>query len=418
VGREQPRVVIVGGGFGGLYAAKALRRAPVRVTLLDRNNHHLFQPLLYQVATAGLSPGDIAHPIRGILRRQRNAEVLLAEAAAVDVAGRRVILTDGEVPYDYLVLATGVTHHYFGHDEWARRAPGLKTLEDALAIRALFLTAFERAEREVDPGRRSALLTFVIVGGGPTGVELAGAMAEMAHRALARDFRRIDPRGARVILLEGSPRVLPSFPEDLSRSARDQLASLGVEVRTVALVTGIEPGRVRVGGEVLETENVFWAAGVVASPLGASLGAPLDRFGRVKVLPDLSVPDRPEVMVIGDLAALADASGRAVPGVCPAAVQMGRYAARRIRDLLAGRATPPFRYRDKGTLATIGRAAAVADFGRIRITGLAAWVAWLTIHIYFLIGFRNRLLVMIQWAWAYVRSERGARLITYQKPGR
>lgn len=410
----EPRIVVVGGGFAGLYAARTLRRARARVTLVDRDNHHLFQPLLYQVATAALSPGEIAQPIRRILRAQRNTQVLLAEAIGVDVVAREVVLADGRIPYDYLILATGATHAYFGHDEWARVAPGLKTLEDALAMRRIFLLAFETAERESDAGGRESLLTFVIVGAGPTGVELAGAMAEMACHTLSRDFRRIDPGSARVILLEGGPRVLPAYPEDLSTRARNQLEKLGVTVRTGAVVTGIEPGVVHVGSETIRTQNVFWAAGVLASPLGATLGAPLDRSGRVKVQPDLSIPGHPEVLVAGDLASVTAPGGRPVPGVAQAAIQMGRYAARRILDSIESRPTPPFRYFDKGTLATIGRAAAVADFGRVHVSGWIAWMAWLTIHIYFLIGFRNRLFVLLQWAWAYVRWERGVRLITHQ----
>jgi NADH:ubiquinone reductase (H+-translocating) len=417
-GSPSPHVVIVGGGFGGLYAAKELGGAPVRVTLLDRRNYHLFQPLLYQVATAMLSPGDIAEPLRYILRRDKNIQVLLAEAAGVDVANRRVRLTDGEVPYDYLILATGATHSYFGHPEWSARAPGLKTLEDAIKIRARFLDAFERAEREADEGRRQALLTFVIIGGGPTGVELAGTMSEIARRFFPPEFRRIDAKTTRILLLEGGPRVLPVYPESLSASALRQLEKLGVEVRTRALVTAIEPGAVHVGSETISTENIFWAAGVAASPLGASLGVAMDRFGRVPVEPDLSLPGHPEVFVVGDLAAVKDAEGKIVPGVAPAAMHMGRHAARMILRDQRGRPRVPFVYRDRGSLATIGRAAAVADLKRFHLSGLSAWLAWLFVHIFFLIGFQNRLFVLAQWAWAYLGFNPSTRLITYYEGGR
>jgi NADH dehydrogenase len=418
-----PRVVIVGGGFGGLYAARELAEAPVEVLLVDRRNHHLFQPLLYQVATAALNPSDIATPIRRILRRQRNAEVILGEAVAVDVAAKLVRLRDAEVRYDFLIVATGATHSYFQHDEWARFAPGLKTIEDALAIRRRVLSAFEAAERADDEAARRAWLTFVVVGGGPTGVELAGALAELARHALARDFRRIDPAQARVVLVEAADRVLTAFAGDLSESAAEQLARLGVEVRRHAPVTAIDAGGVTLGKsgaagaapageEHIASRTVLWAAGVAASPLARSLGAPLDRAGRVKVEPDLTIPGHPEVSVIGDLAALLEESGRPVPGVAPAAIQEGRHAARNVRRALAGKPREKFRYRDKGSLATIGRAAGVADFGRVRLHGFLAWVAWLAVHIFFLIGFRNRVLVMIEWAWAYVTYDRGARLIT------
>ncbi|MFN7952469.1 MAG: FAD-dependent oxidoreductase [bacterium] len=412
----RPRVVIVGGGFGGLYAARGLARAPVDVTLVDRRNHHLFQPLLYQVATAGLSPGDIAQPIRAILRDQCNLTVLLADARAVDLARRRVVLVDGELRYDHLILATGATHAYFGHPEWAELAPGLKSLEDAIAIRSRFLSAFEEAERERDARRQQALLTFVIVGAGPTGVELAGTMAEMARVCLASDFRFIDPTLARVILFEGGPRVLPTYTEPLSASAKRQLERLGVDVRVGATVSDMGRGWVESGGERIETECVFWAAGVAASPLGASLGVPLDKAGRVIVESDLSVPGHPEVAVIGDLASVAKRDGSPVPGVAPAAIQMGRYAAARVRAAVAGRSVAPFRYRDKGSLATIGRAAAVGMAGPLRFTGFTAWLAWLLVHLYFLIGFRNRVIVLIQWAWAYLTAQRGARLITHYAP--
>jgi len=406
-----PRVVILGGGFGGLYAARALRRARARVTLVDRRNHHVFQPLLYQVATAALNPSDIAVPIRHILSRQANVEVILGEAASVDVAGRRVILTDGEIPYDYLIVATGATHSYFGRDEWAPFAPGLKTIDDALEIRRRILLAFEAAERETDRDRRAAWLTFVIVGGGPTGVELAGAIAEIARRILREDFRRIDPRSARVLLAEAGPRLLPAFDAGLAEKTERSLRALGVEVLTGSPVTAIDATGVSIGERRVAARIVLWAAGVAASPLARSLGAPLDRAGRVPVAPDLTLPGHPEVFVIGDLAALRQ-DGRPVPGVAPAAKQMGRQTARNILRALRGLPYRPFRYRDAGSLATIGRAAAVADFGRIRLWGLPAWLAWLVIHIYFLIGFRNRLLVILQWAWLYLRCESGARLIT------
>ncbi len=409
-----PHVVIIGGGFGGLYAARELRRAPVRVTVIDHHNHHLFQPLLYEVATAALSPGEIAEPIRHILRRQRNTCVRLAEVIGIDVTARQVKLSNHEeVPYDYLIVATGVTHSYFGHNEWAEVAPGLKTLEDAIEIRRRFLLAFEKAEWEPDPKRRRALLTFVIIGGGPTGVELAGTMSEVARRMLVKDFKHIDAGSIRVILLEGLPRVLPAYPENLSESAKKQLEKLGVEVRVNTRVTGIEPGAVLIGQERIETENIFWAAGVAASPLGATLGVPLDRNGRVEVKVDLSIENHPEVFVIGDLAAVTDAEGKKVPGVAPAAIQMGCHAAKNIQADLKGLPRKPFIYKDKGKLATIGRAAAVADLGRFQFSGLFAWLAWLIVHIYFLIGFDNRLLVLFQWAWAYLGLNRSTRLITY-----
>jgi len=403
--------VILGGGFGGLYAARALRCAPVRLTLVDRRNHHLFQPLLYQVATAALNPSDIAVPIRRVLRRQENATVLLGEATAVDLAARKVILADGEVPYDYLVVATGATHSYFGHDDWARFAPGLKTIEDALEMRRRILLAFEAAERETDPARRSAWLTFVVIGGGPTGVELAGALAEIARRILSTDFRGIDPASARVVLLEAGPRILGAFDPVMSERATRELRVLGVEVITAAAATEIDALGVSAGARRLSARNVLWAAGVAASPIGRSLGVPLDRSGRVPVAPDLTLPGHAEVFVIGDLAALRQ-DGRTVPGVAPAAKQMGRHAARGIRRALRGLPGEPFHYRDAGMLATVGRAAAVAEFGRFRLSGFLAWLFWLVVHIYFLIGFRNRLLVVLQWAWLYLRQESGARLIT------
>ena len=412
---ELPQVVILGGGFSGLAAAKALRGAPLRVLLLDRRNHHLFQPLLYQVATAGLSPAEIAEPIRRILRRQKNATVLLADVTAIDPEHRRVLLADGEVPYDHLIVATGVTHSYFGHEAWAPFAPGLKTLEDALEIRRRALLAFERAEGEPDAERRRRWLTFVVIGGGPTGVEMAGAFAEIARNTLARDFRRIDPRTARVILVEAGPRILPAYPRDLSHDAARQLEALGVQVWTEAAVTGMGAEEVELGKDRLGAGTVVWAAGVEASPLARSLGAPLDRAGRVRVAPDLTVPGRPEIQVIGDLAAL-DYDGRPVPGVAPAAMQMGRHAAANIERALRGEPLQAFRYRDKGSLATIGRSRAVAVIAGLKLRGFVAWMAWLLIHIFFLIGFRNRFVVLFTWAWAYVTHQRSARLIVERRP--
>jgi len=404
-------VVILGGGFGGLAAARALGRASVRITLLDRRNHHVFQPLLYQVATAGLSPAEIASPIRRILRRQRNTQVLLAEAAGVDLPARRVVLADGSrLAYDTLIVATGVTHSYFGRDEWAVHAPGLKTLDDALDIRRRVLLAYEQAEREEDADRRRQWMTFVVVGGGPTGVEMAGALAEIARHSLAGDFRRIDPRSARVILVEAGPRVLPSYPSTLSVKAALQLERLGVQVWTGAPVTALDEAGVQLGPDRLASRTVIWAAGVQAPSLGRTLGAPLDRAGRVRVEPDLTLPGHPEVYVIGDLAVL-EADGRPVPGVAPAAMQMGRHAAVNVLRALRGEERLPFRYVDKGSLATIGRSAGVADFGRVRLSGFVAWAAWLGIHIFFLIGFRNRFVVMFTWMWAYLTFQRSARLI-------
>jgi NADH:ubiquinone reductase (H+-translocating) len=410
-----PRVVVVGGGFGGLYAARALRRAPVHVTLIDRRNHHLFQPLLYQVATAALSPADIAAPIRHVLRRQANAEVLMAAVVDVDRARRSVVLADGRrIPYDFLIVATGARHDYFGHDEWAEIAPGLKDIEDATEIRRRLLLAFEAAEQEPDAAERSAQLTFVVVGAGPTGVELAGAMAEIARRSLVEDFRRIDPTTARILLLEGGERVLPTYPEDLSGHARRSLERLGVEVRTGAQVTRLEPDAVFVGDERIPARNVVWAAGVQASPLGARLGAPTDRVGRVAVDPDLSIPGDPDVFVIGDLAAFRHQGDGPLPGVAPVAMQQGTAAARNLVRSLRGQPREPFRYRDRGSMATVGRAAAVAQMGRVKLHGMLAWLAWIFIHILFLIGFRNRIIVFIHWASSYLTFQRGARLITGQ----
>ena len=408
-----PHVVIIGGGFGGLWAARALRGAAVEVTLLDRRNHHVFQPLLYQVAMAVLSPGDIASPIRWILRQQRNVEVLLGEVSRIDADRRIVHLTDGaEIPYDYLIVAAGATHSYFGHDDWLPYAPGLKTLEDALEMRRRVLLAFERAERESDPQRQRALLTFVIVGGGPTGVELAGALAEIARLSLAKDFRHFDPSSSRIILIEGGPAVLPAFPAPLREAARRDLGRLGVDVRTNALVTRIGPGVVQAGEERIEAETVLWAAGVAASPLGASLGVPVDRVGRVLVQPDLTIPGHPEIFVIGDLASLAGPGGRPLPGVAQVAMQMGAHASRNIIRVMEGQPLRPFAYRNLGDMATIGRASAVANLPMIKLTGTIGWLAWLFVHILNLIGFRNRLVVMVQWAWSYFSYQRAIRLIT------
>ncbi len=411
-----PRVAILGGGFGGLNAAKALRRAPVQVTLVDRRNHHLFQPLLYQVATAALNPSDIATPIRRVLRRQQNAEVILGEAAAIDVPGKRVLLRDGVVLYDFLVIATGATHAYFGHPEWEKDAPGLKSLEDAIGIRRRVLLAYEAAEREDDRARQEEWLTFVVVGGGPTGVELAGALAEIARHVLPEDFRRIDPRTARVVLVEAGPRILPAYAPELAEKAAARLRRMGCEVLVGTPVTAVDAEGVVAGGRRIRSRCVIWAAGVAPSPIARSLGVPLDRVGRVKVERDLSIPGAPEVFVIGDLAAVEDAQGRPVPGLAPPAIQGGRHAARQILRTLRGEPREPFRYRDKGTLATIGRNAAVAQIGRLRTEGFFAWVLWLLVHIFMLIGFRNRVLVLAQWGWTYLRHERGARLITGEVP--
>jgi NADH dehydrogenase len=429
-------VVIVGAGFGGLNAAQALAKAPVQITVIDRQNFHTFQPLLYQVATAGLSPGEIAAPIRSILRSNKNIEVLMAEVTGFDLDRRTVHTQDFDIPYDYLIVAAGAGHSYFGHDEWEPYAPGLKTIEDALEIRRRVLLAFELEERQAAAGGNPVPLNFVVVGGGPTGVELAGTLAEIARHALAHEFRSIDPARTHILLIEGGPRILPSYAEDLSRSAQEQLNHLGVEVRTSTMVTQIEPGAVFAGNTPLPATVILWAAGVAASPLGKHLGVPIDRAGRVLVHSDLSIPGHPEVFVIGDLAAAKNEHGKMLPGVAPVALQQGRFVANLIRKelksppaagpgnasgapLLADFARsgdfdsrPAFHYWDKGSLATIGRAAAVAEFGRIHISGFIAWLSWLFVHILFLIGFRNRLIVFIQWAWSYLTYERGARLIT------
>jgi NADH dehydrogenase len=408
-----PHVIVIGGGFAGLDAARALARAPVRVTLVDRQNHHVFQPLLYQVATAGLSPGDIASPIRWILRRQPNLRVLLATVERIDPAARRLYLDGGDtLDYDALIVATGVTHSYFGHDDWPAHAPGLKTLDDALEIRRRVLLAFERAERETDRARQRALLTFAIVGGGPTGVELAGALAEVARQALRSEFDAVDPATARILLIEAGPSILPTFPESLRASARRSLARLGVQVMEGRPVTGIADGGVQLGDERIEAGTVLWAAGVQASPLGRCLGADVDRAGRVAVNPDLSVPGHPEVFVAGDLALFTHQTGRPLPGVAQAAKQLGRHAARNAVRLLRGEPTRPFRYLDPGNLATIGRNSAIGDFGFLRLSGYVGWLFWLFLHIFFLIGFRNRLSVMLQWALSYLTYQRSVRLIT------
>ena len=429
----QPRVVIVGAGFGGLNAAQELAKAPVQITVIDRKNYHTFQPLLYQVATAGLSPGEIAAPIRSILRSHQNIEVLMAEVTEFDLDRRWVKTSDGDMPYDYLIVAAGATHSYFGHDEWEPYAPGLKTIEDALEIRRRVLLAFELAERRAAIGATATPLNFVVVGGGPTGVELAGTLAEIARHALAHEFRSIDPARTHILLIEGGPRILPAYAEDLSGKAQEQLHQLGVEVRTSTTVTEIEPGAVMAGDTRLPATVILWAAGVAASPLGKCLGTSVDRAGRVLVQPDLTVPGHRDVFVIGDLAALKDAQGKLLPGVAPVAMQQGRFVGKIIQEELKSRSIsapgvptltrssrvggnsdsrPVFQYWDKGSLATIGRAAAVAQFGKLHISGFIAWLSWLFIHILFLIGFRNRLLVFIQWAWSYVTYERGARLIT------
>lgn len=408
----RPRVVIIGGGFGGLYAARALRRALVDVTVLDRTNHHVFQPLLYQVATATLAPSHITAPIRWLLRKQRNTRVVLAEVTGIDVAQRRVVCDDGTVhEYDYLIVATGSRHSYFGRPEWEKAAPGLKSIADAIVIRQRFLMAFERAEKTTDEAERERLMTFVVVGGGPTGVELAGMLSLIARHALAEDFRTFDPRSARVLLLEGGPRVLPTFKDKLSAIAQQELEELGVEVRTNAIVTKVERGAVCIGDERIETETVFWAAGNESSPLGAFLDAPLDRAGRVNVEPDLSVPGHPEIFVVGDLAETYT-DGKRVPGVATAAIQSGKHAARNVIRTVERRATTPFRYRNKGDLATIGRHRAIAQFPFFDVWGWPAWWFWLFLHIMYLAGFRNRIEVLIEWAFSYFTYQRGARLIT------
>ena len=408
---RRPRVVIVGAGFGGLSAAKQLARAPFDVTIIDRHNYHLFQPLLYQVATAGLSPGDIASPIRGILRRQKNAHVILAKVSGVDTFRKQVIAEGRRIPFDHLIIATGAEHAYFGHD-WSSYAPGLKTIDDATYLRRRILLAFERAEAEPDPDERRSLLNFVVVGGGPTGVEMAGAIAELAKRALASDFRSIDPRCARIILIEAGPRLLAPFDPALSEAARRSLEQLGVEVCLGTGVTDCDCSGVSLGEERLPTRTIIWAAGVKASPAAAWLGVESDRVGRVKVQSDLSVPGHPDIFVIGDAAAVAGADGKPLPGVAPVAKQQGWYVANLLMARAEGRSLPPFHYRDFGAMATIGRKQAVAQLAALKITGLTAWLLWCVAHIYFLIGFRNRLAVATNWGWNYVTFQRGTRLIT------
>ncbi len=415
-----PHVVIVGGGFAGLYLAKGLKRAPAHVTLIDRRNHHLFQPMLYQVATAALNPADIASPIRSILRHQKNVDVILGDAHSVDMSARQVHLTDGtSVSYDYCAIATGARHSYYAHPEWEALAPGIKSLDDALEVRRRIFLAFERAERETNAQRRQNLLTFVVVGGGPTGVEVAGALAEIRRYALARDFRHIDPREATVVLLEGGPRILAAYPPKLSHRAKTDLRALGVEVRENSFVTAIHPDAVESAGWRIPTNTVVWAAGNQGSPLLRTLGVPLDAQGRAIVESDCSVPGHPEVLVLGDAAAFTDAkTGGLVPGVAPAAIQMGGYAARNIRASIGGQPRTTFQYWNKGELAVIGRGDAVANVPGLRFGGFFAWLIWIFLHITYLIGFRNRVLVLIEWAWSYVTYARGARLITGDvKPG-
>lgn len=419
-----PHVVVIGGGFAGLSVARSLRRAPVRVTLVDRRNFHLFQPLLYQVATGSLSPANIAGPLRGILRRQRNAEVLLGEVVDFDVAGQRVVLADGELAYDTLVLATGSRHSYFGHDEFERFAPGLKTIEDATAIRSKLLFAFEAAERAASPEERRAWLTFVIVGGGPTGVELAGALGEIAHRTLRNDFRHIDPSEATILVVDAAERILGMYPADLVEKAQHSLEHRGVTVRTGAIVTDVAADHVvfKCGDEHerIETRTVIWAAGVQASPLAKRLaertGLKPDRSGRIGVEPDLSLPGHPEVFAVGDLALVIGSNGKPLPGLAPVAMQEGKYVAKRIGDRLRRRETAPFAYRDPGSMATIGRYAAIAQFGRRSVSGFTAWCLWLAVHVLQITQLENRILVAMQWAWSFLTFNRSARLITHADP--
>jgi NADH dehydrogenase len=422
-----PRVVIVGAGFGGLQAARALRNVPVEVTVIDRSNHHLFQPLLYEVATAVLSPADISAPIRNILKKQTNARVILAEVTGVDLHQQRVLIHDRSVPYDYLILATGARHSYFGHDAWEPFAPGLKSIPDATAIRRKILLAFEAAEIEPDLEKQRALMTFVLVGAGPTGVEMSGAIAELAHKALASDFRNIDPTSARIILVEAAPRILTAFPEVLAKKAHKALNRLGVEVRTQAPVEAIDENGVVIAGKPLAAKTVIWTAGVTASPAGKWLGVETDRVGRVKVSGDLTIPGHPNIFVIGDTASVIE-NGKQLPGMAPVAMQEGRYVASMIAHRVAGKknvrtrrsgetsalVVAPFHYINKGNVATVGRSYGVVEIGKLRVAGFFAWVLWLAIHIFYLIGFRNRILVMFQYAWAYLTFQRGARLITFE----
>ncbi len=412
VGQPLPRVVIIGAGFGGLQAARALRHAPVQVTVIDRSNHHLFQPLLYQVATSDLSPTDISAPIRSILKHQKNTSVILAEVTGVDAQEQRVLMHARSVPYDYLIIATGARHSYFGHDAWEPFAPGLKSIDDAAMLRRKILLAFEAAEIETDPEKRQALLTFVLVGAGPTGVEMAGAIADLAHKTLASDFRQIDPKAARIVLVEAASRILLAFPQSLAKKAARALTRLGVEVRTNSLVEAIDREGVMIAGNRLPARTVIWTAGVTASPAGQWLDAGVDRAGRVKVSSDLSLPGHPNVFVIGDTASLSQ-DGKPLPGVAPVAMQEGRYVAKVIAQCVAGKqGGPPFRYRSHGNLATVGRSFAVVESGPLHLTGFLAWVMWLVVHIFYLIGFRNRLLVILQWGWEYLTRQRSARLIT------
>ena len=410
--KARPHVVIIGAGFGGLKAAESLAKLPVRITVLDRKNHHTFQPLLYQVATAGISPAEIAAPIREILRKHENVEVLLGEVLGFDLERHQILLHNFELTYDYLIVAAGAMHAYFGHDEWEPMAPGLKIIEDALEIRRRILLAYELAEREAALQGTHRPLNFIVVGAGPTGVELAGTLAEISRKSLAKNFRNIDPTKTRVLLVEAGPSILSAYPEDLRQSAVKQLEHLGVEVRTNSAVSDVRTGQVQVGNDVISAEVVLWAAGVSASPLGRALGAPVDRAGRVLVEPDLSIPGHREVFVVGDLANMKDKHGRPLPGVAPVAMQQGKFVGRQVAADLAGRPRETFHYPDKGSLATIGRAAAIAQFGKVHLSGLIAWLSWLFIHVFFLIGFRNRIIVMFQWFWSYLTYERAARLIT------
>jgi NADH dehydrogenase len=409
---QKPRIIIVGAGFGGLEAAKRLGRKDVQVTVIDRTNYHLFQPLLYQVATAALSPADISAPVRSVLSKFKNVEVILAEVESVDIEAKKVKTPETEFDYDYLILATGARHSYFGHNDWEKLAPGLKSLEDAIELRRRILMAFEYAEKTNDETARKAAMTFVVIGGGPTGVEMAGAIAEISRHTLAKDFRHIDPSQARVILIEGDPRLLGAFPEDLSRSAQKQLVDLGVDVRTGTRATNLTEAGVQIGDEFIPCRVKIWAAGNNASFVGKTLGVPVDRVGRTIVNDDLTIPGHPEVQVIGDLANFSHQTGEPLPGVSPVAMQQGRHAARNILAMIKGHKPRRFRYFDKGTLATIGRNKAVADLRFVHLRGLLAWLAWLFVHIFFLVGFRNRLLVLFQWAWAYLTFDKGARLIT------
>jgi NADH dehydrogenase len=410
---NKPRVVIVGGGFGGLTAAMALKKAPVHITLIDRNNHHLFQPLLYQVATAGLSPANIASPIRGILSEQENVDVLMGEVHGIDTGKKQVLLDDRQIAYDDLILATGARHSYLGHESWEENAPGLKSIEDATLIRRKILLAFEHAESEPNLETKQAYLTFVVVGAGPTGVELCGAIAELSHVTIAQDFRHIDPKLTKIILIESGPRILAAFTPEIAEAATKKLKSMGVEILVGGRVENIDASGVRIGEKQIVSKNVIWAAGVSPSPAGKWLNAETDKSGRVKVNPDLTVPGQPQIFVIGDTATLSppENHGKPLPGVAPVAMQQGRYVAKALVDRLKGKKAAPFKYIDKGNLATVGRAFAIAEFKGLKISGFFAWVLWLLVHIYYLIGFRNRAVVLLEWAWGYLTFQRGARLI-------